>query len=466
MLFTGKESYTEILEKAPGYRIPARIGLYNYLVDLDGNVIEYPSGNAPRYRASSNKWQLYYPRGSADAGQLVECRPELLVGAAWYNVSESIWAGSAFADKIRECREFFGTPSADIRRLGIINAYGGEYWVTRFGDIWEDKRVVKLTPTLNVTGYWQVNIRGQITMIHRLVAKHFCKVPERLSEMGYTFDTLEVNHIDGDKANNRWDNLEWVTGDENMAHASRTKLMKTTISDELLEKVWQMLADNYTDIEISKATHIPSPTVCNIRQGVSPRYRTDKYTWPKRSPGGQTDFEQHQKIIDLWNQGLKYKEISEITGSCESHIGDVLGMYPEKIIRARRDNSAQTNGNVVDDATLTKIFEMLADRQTNAAIAQETGVRLEKIASIRARRVYKRKGEKYDWPEVSPGGRRFHRYTPEEREALDLRICSLRSEGMPYAAIAKMLKVDEKRISEAVKRHPEYAAKKSHVASN
>lgn len=55
------------------------------------------------------------------------------------------------------------------------------------------------------------------TNVHRMVALAFHGAPE---------PGRHVNHIDGDRLNNRPENLEWCTRAENMAHAARTGLMK------------------------------------------------------------------------------------------------------------------------------------------------------------------------------------------------------------------------------------------------
>ena len=59
-------------------------------------------------------------------------------------------------------------------------------------------------------GYYVVNLKGKLYYIHRLVAENFIPNPNHLPQ---------VNHIDGNKQNNKVDNLEWCTASENIKHA-------------------------------------------------------------------------------------------------------------------------------------------------------------------------------------------------------------------------------------------------------
>lgn len=72
---------------------------------------------------------------------------------------------------------------------------------------WIKYRLVSLRNNSQTTTY----------RIHRLVAESFIPNP---------YNKLEINHIDGNKANNHVSNLEWVTHLENMQHALKTGLWK------------------------------------------------------------------------------------------------------------------------------------------------------------------------------------------------------------------------------------------------
>jgi len=63
---------------------------------------------------------------------------------------------------------------------------------------------------INRGKYQHVSIRNRSYSIHRLVAKAFIANPD---------NKPQVNHIDGNRSNNNYKNLEWVTNKENADHA-------------------------------------------------------------------------------------------------------------------------------------------------------------------------------------------------------------------------------------------------------
>lgn len=79
----------------------------------------------------------------------------------------------------------------------------------------ESEFIRKLYPYGNYIGFTIPG--GKRMYVHRAVASAFIPNPHNKEE---------VNHIDGNKHNNRADNLEWCTKVENIAHAHRTGLIK------------------------------------------------------------------------------------------------------------------------------------------------------------------------------------------------------------------------------------------------
>jgi len=103
-----------------------------------------------------------------------------------------------------------------MRKWKDINGYKGLYKISNDGLVesvgYGKKKILKTH--LMTSGYEQLNLYKNKDYkkhsIHRLVAEHFVVNP---------MNKKEVNHKDGNKLNNHYTNLEWMTHAENFNHA-------------------------------------------------------------------------------------------------------------------------------------------------------------------------------------------------------------------------------------------------------
>lgn len=161
------------------------------------------------------------------------------------------------------------------------------YAVDVDGKIYNRKTGNALAQRLNRDGYlvvelWKENKKTVYT-VHRFVAKAFIPNPDNLPC---------VNHKDGNKANNKVENLEWVTYSQNTIHAFELGLMKakqgedvhnSVLTEEQVHKICQLMEKGYRNIDIYEITGVEKHLLKNIRNhGCWPHIR-DQYNIPKKS---------------------------------------------------------------------------------------------------------------------------------------------------------------------------------------
>ena len=103
------------------------------------------------------------------------------------------------------------------------------YTITSDGLIYSDNSGLMKTRNRAGTDYQIINLSKldgskRTFRVHRLVMMAFNPVEN--------MDELEVNHIDGNKKNNKLENLEWCTASKNQIHAFKTGLNKSRRGEE------------------------------------------------------------------------------------------------------------------------------------------------------------------------------------------------------------------------------------------
>jgi hypothetical protein len=118
-------------------------------------------------------------------------------------------------------------------------------------------------PTITIT---RVNPKIRTDkLVHRLVAMAFIPNPE---------NKPEVNHKDGDKTNNKVNNLEWSTRKENVRHSSENGLLMTNgahfnaiLNLEQVKEIKIKLANGFKRSALAKEYNIGYATISLIGTG-------------------------------------------------------------------------------------------------------------------------------------------------------------------------------------------------------
>ena len=150
-----------------------------------------------------------------------------------------------------------------------VKGFVGKYEVSQSGKVRSLPRIVKngqntvrkvdsyhiLKPGVKGNGYLQVTLgRGQNRYVHRLVAEAFIDKPDELSE---------VDHINGNRADNQVSNLRWVTRSENNLNPiwrrkKSKKVQQIDIATGKVIRVWDSMSEAERTLHIHRISSVCS----------------------------------------------------------------------------------------------------------------------------------------------------------------------------------------------------------------
>ncbi len=143
--------------------------------------------------------------------------------------------------------------------------------------------------------------------VHRLVAFAFIPNPE---------NKPEVNHIDGDKSNNKVSNLEWVTAKENMRHAIITGLRDTgnALTDEQVHAICKQLCDGVRVIDIARMYGVDRAIISCIKNKKTYEYISNEYDFSDLNKIDKLSIEKVIKVCEMLQDGITFGIISKELG--------------------------------------------------------------------------------------------------------------------------------------------------------
>lgn len=165
------------------------------------------------------------------------------------------------------------------------------YYISNYGRVYSKLYNQLIRPRYIGHGYYTVTLRAKDNtsvdaLVHRLVLSNFCPVEN--------MNSLQVNHKNCIKTDNRLENLEWTTCLENISHAINNNLYESRIGlnsnfgkieDCVIHEICKLLQNGISIKEIVQKTNLnelsenPEKFIRAIRNRKIRKNISKDYSW-------------------------------------------------------------------------------------------------------------------------------------------------------------------------------------------
>jgi hypothetical protein len=222
---------------------------------------------------------------------------------------------------------------------------------TRLVSTFKDKR-----------GYLRANLiyleNWKVKAIHFLVAITYIGFP--FGNIGKQAGDYQVNHIDGNKENNHYSNLEWITCTENIKHAKEHGLLRSVCGENHPHS--KLTTEQVYDIRVRASKGETCKSIAeSIGFDKTHIRRIVDGTWWKEAPGPITKDHINGYLFEITDpQGNIYKT-TNLTGFSREHNLDPSGMFMTSIgkntnCKGWRVIKTKDGVNLTPKVTLSKTY--------------------------------------------------------------------------------------------------------------
>lgn len=357
------------------------------------NCVALKAFDLPEYAINSDGIVIYPRTGRIAIGNqgLIDIKYKRyrigrLVGECFWDKPEEIWKNSPYKEDILLHGEFRLLPINAKKCLNIRHRFGGYYWVTDKGEVWDDYEMKKFKKAVSSSGFEFVHIGTQHNIpIHRLVANYFINIPVELKSIPP--NELRVRHKDGNKLNNHVGNLEWCTKDE--AHGN------VKLSNADLINIDNERAAGTPVNEIAKRYNVAPNTISSIIRRSCARYKEvlGEQRESTEYRGNMVPQDKIDKAVELINRGVGRKLICSIVGISSPKLSEIW--KTDKRVTATM--KASTNVELSPEKK-EEIFSLLEEGKTDWYIRGKVNVGTARIKAIRNRELYAEDSAGRTWP--------------------------------------------------------------------